>query len=220
VDSTIVYNYGFNLHNNRGNIIAPDFLLTYSDIWTKDKNIPAKCIEVGFRFSPSKMIVTGSNKNIVVISSNVQEKELEEIVIVLATAYKSLTFYYKLHPAQFAYFEKHTELFKNVPNVVVVGVEKNIKDLLDISNEFLAIYSTAMYEALQAGKIIHIYKRLNYKSFKSYFDLPQVFLFDDVYEFTNNRRIAMQARNNNEPPQFYKPFNEKVFRESIERRTQ
>lgn len=216
VDSTLVYNYGPNLMKNVDSIIAPDFFLTYAEIWTNNLKIPAKCIEIGSCYIESNINEKNHSNGIVVISSKEHEEELGELVSVLAQFYPKVTFYYKLHPAQFINYEMHLLFFINIPNVKVVGSERSIEDLSKIVSEFLAIYSTAIFEALQAGKIIYIYKRLNYKSFKSFFSLPQVFLFDNLAEFVQKRNIALESIKNIDPPQFFKLYNEQAFISALE----
>lgn len=211
VDATILYNYGFPEFNINDNIIFPDVLLTFSNIWTKDKFIPGKCIELGSDFFCHSFKEGKEKNSITILSSNEQNVFLQELALNLSNKFKKLKIYYKLHPQQYNKFQEQKIYFKDFPNIQVVSIEKNLTDILSISDEFIAIYSTAIFELLQSGKIVYIYKRLNYNSFKSYFNLPNVHLFDKVEDLIVVRENALNSKANNISPDFFKPFSEEVF---------
>jgi len=215
-ETTLIYNYNELESKTREMIISPDLLLSYSDIWTNNRCIPSKCIEIGSPEIPIETQNAVDTNILVIISSDYQGKNLEELTIKLAQTTGDFKIYYKLHPNQFYDIERHKKLFKPFFNIQVISNELNISDLLKISNEFVAIYSTAIYKIVQAGKLLYQYKRQDYTSFNSYNYLPGVFLFDDVEDFLSIRHIAKLTAGKYSSPRFFKPFNKKNFLKAIE----
>jgi len=208
VDATVLYNYETEKVNIKDNLIYPDFLLTFSDLWTQGKYIPSKCIEIGTNFFDHKTFDVRNSKNtLVVITSFEQNLELQKITFNLAKANPDIIIYYKLHPAQFHLASQQREYFKDLKNIQVVSNEKNMRDMLMLSNEFLAIYSTAIYEVIQSGKTIFILKELNYSAFKPYFNLPNVHLVSDENDIVAVRKEPSFSNFYSKPPQFFKPLN-------------
>lgn len=216
-DSTIGYNYGHPvLGLTSSDVIMPDILFTFSDIWTQNKYIPVKCIEVGTNFfnidivPPSKEINT-----IVVVSLPAHNEYLEKLTRSIALHDRNIKIYYKLHPMQAVIYDEQKSYFSDVTNVQVVPLDKNINDMLSMADEFIAIYSTAIFEILQAGKSVYIYKQGDYKNLKSYFNLSGVYLFDEVDEFLRLRKNSNNSVGR-KALQFFKPFNAKAFLDAIE----
>ncbi len=212
VDSTIVWNYGNPQFKKHPAVIAPTVFFTYASIWSKSNFIPSDCVELGSEFFNTN-IQKGTNPDtITIISSKEHQAELEELTLKLAEADKSKIFYFKLHPGQFDQLENYRNYFKKSPNVQIVSTEMTIRDMISISEVFIAIYSTAIFEVLQAGKILLIYKRINYRFFKKYFNLQGVYLFDNAAEahaILNTNYACFSSR---EIPQFFKPFNPDIFK--------
>lgn len=216
VSSTLLYNYGNSEFNVNKNIIYPDVLFTFSNIWEFDKYIPSKCIEIGSQHFRFKAVSESSKKKgITIITSNEYNEVLQSLAIEIANAYKNTKVFYKLHPSQFDNLLEQQNYFCNHKNIEVVSTNLNISDLLEISDEFVVIYSTVMYEVLQAGRKVYILRLSNYKSFKSYFDLPNVYLFDCLEDLIILRRDTLIKKSNNNIPVFFKPFNKNAFVEAI-----
>ena len=216
VDSTMVWNYGPSKFLKSNNVIAPDVFFTYSDFWSNSANIPSTCIELGSSFFNTQIIKASGSNTITVISSKEQENCLNELTLKLENEDRIDTIYYKLHPGQFKDVERHKSYFKDYPKIKVISTEMNIMDMIYLSDEFIAIYSTAIFEVLQAGKIVYIYKRLNYKFFSKYFNLPGVHLFNKSDELFNIREKAIKSLSRQKVTSFFKPFNPNAFIEAIE----
>lgn len=217
VSSTLLYNYGDAGFNDKDNIIYPDVLLTFSDIWEFDKYIPSKCIEVGsnhLRFKPVKE--SNEKRGITIITSNEYNEVLQDLAIEIAATFKNIKVFYKLHPSQFDNVLEQEKFFCNHENIDVVAINMNISDLLSVSDEFVVIYSTVMYEVLQAGKKVFILKLSNYRCFKNYFHLPNVYLFDNIKDLYLLRKYALTKESNNTIPIFFKPFNKNAFLRALE----
>lgn len=216
VSSTLLYNYGNSEFNVNDNIIYPKVLFTFSDIWELDKYIPSKCIEIGSHHLRFKSVKESTKKKgITIITSNEYNEVLQDLAIEIADAFKNTKVFYKLHPSQFDNLLEQQKFFYNHENIEVVAINMNISDLLSVSDEFVVIYSTVMYEVLQAGKKIYILKLSNYRAFKNYFDLPNVYLFDDAKDLLLLRKDVIEESNNTIPV-FFKPFNKNAFLGALE----
>jgi hypothetical protein len=216
VSSTLLYNYGDQMNNIRADIIYPETLFTFSNVWEFNKHIPSKCVEIGvkhLKFEHSKN--TNGSKTITIITSNEYNKVLQKLAIEIAETFKDVKIFYKLHPAQFDSLQDNQIFFSQHRNIEVVSLNKNISDLLSVSDEFVVIYSTVIYEVLQAGKKVYIFKSLNYKAFKDFFNLPNVYLFDSVKDLIKIKENVSLEISNDSIPIFFKPFNASVFQQEI-----
>jgi hypothetical protein len=210
VESTISCNYQYPEFNKNDNIIYPDYLLLFSDIWSKGKYIPSKCVEIGT--DTVKFVKQfGEIKNsICIISSFFHNDVLQKLAIDLALSDSSLKIYFKLHPSQFANFSQQQQYFKKLPNIEVIPINMNLFETMKICDNYVIIYSTTIFELLQSRKIVYILKKLNYLTFKSYFNLPNIYLFDDVKDFNRIRENAFNSTSI-DMPDFFKPFNKEAF---------
>ena len=216
IEANIVWHYGYNQFKSKNDIIFPNLFLTFSDVWSNNYNIPCCCIEIGSKhYNIDKKWIPNSN-NIGIISTKEHEDILNIFVIEAAKSYPDIDFLYKLHPSQFSRYEKFTFYFKETSNVKVVPIESTIKDLLCLTNEFIVIYSSVIFELLQADKIVYIYQKLNYWFFKRYFTLPNVYLFSDIKDFNLQKNNASTSHIYDFPIKFFKPFNETAFKAAIE----
>jgi hypothetical protein len=198
------------------NIIAPDVLFTFSDLWTRGMFIPMSCVSIGSDFMYKERCVSKEADSIVVISSGLHETDLDALTLNLAQKAPSLKIYYKLHPSQFSRLQQFKREFKNASNIQVISGEMNIDDLAKIAPIFLGIYSTVIHEAMQAGKKVFIYKRQDYFLLEPYSDLPAMKLFDNCEELL---RLIEESRKTDtcaDRPIFFKPFDAARFIKTIE----
>jgi len=216
IEANIVWHYGYNKFKSKNDIIFPNFFLTFSNVWSNNYNIPCSSIEIGSKhYNVDKNWIPNS-KNIGIISTKEHEEVLNLFVIEAAKSNPDIGFLYKLHPGQFSHYDKFTLYFQGISNVKIVPIESNIKDLMCQTNEFIVIYSSVIFELLQANKIVYIYKKLNYWFFKRYYTLPNVYLFNDLKDFNLQRNNASKSHMLDFPIKFFKPFNENVFKSVIE----
>lgn len=216
IEANIVWHYGYNNFNSKNDIIFPNYFLTLSNVWSDNYNIPCKCIEIGSNhYNIEKKWVPNSN-NIGIISTKEHEDVLNLFVLEAARSNPNIDFLYKLHPGQFSRHEKFTLYFQDISNIKILPIETSIKDLMCLTNEFIVIYSSVIFELLQAGKIVYIYKKLNYWFFKKYFELPNVYLISDIKEFNIKRNYLSVPQTFDFQLMFFKPFNEKAFKAVIE----
>ncbi|MBB5439633.1 hypothetical protein HDC92_003329 [Pedobacter sp. AK017] len=215
VNSTVVYNYGNTSEKIKRAIVYPKFLLIFSDLWVQNKNIPSQCKEIGCDFLHIGKVGLSYNKAITVITTFYHNENLKEITTQLAVENPRTKIYFKLHPEQFLEYEENRAYFSHLPNIEVIAYQKNVRDLIQLSDEFIAIYSTAIFEALQAGKIVFIYKRQNYTSFLDHLGISNSYLFDNFNELNNLQKEAYNLYSDQELPQFFKKFDGNKFDEAI-----
>lgn len=208
------YNYGDKSFLNHSNIIHPDVLLMYSDIWSFNKTIQMKCVEIGNDFFCPKVSESEKTDCISIISTQEHDYELFNLAIAISELDRSVKIYYKLHPAQYENWADYRSLFSKHPNVQIVTTEYNMSDLLEICDHFIGIFSTALFEALQAKKIVYIYKRQNYFYFDEYFDLSSLYLFDDATEFLTLKKHS-KSNQENLLPVFFKPYSPESFQHAL-----
>lgn len=221
IDNSIIL-YSYNNINNfeNGNIIFPDYLLTFSNVWVEKILLPSKCIEVGndFRFNilPKKLIKNQDPKSVVFLSTIEHHLYLKDLAIEFALTNSSYKIYYKLHPQQYQDYNYYKDVFKLYNNIHVLGFEFNMSDALVLYDNFIAIYSTALFEILQSQKRCIIYKRGNYFFFENFFEFDNVSLIDNSRELT----MFFEKVKGNPPLKtnnhvFFKPFNSQQFSELL-----
>jgi len=219
-NSIIMYSYNNFKNFENGNVIFPDYLLTFSNVWIEKMLLPSKCIEVGndFRFltSAKKLNKKLDAKSVVFLSTIEHHLYLKDLVTEFALTNPSYTIYYKLHPQQFQDYNYYIDVFKLYNNVHVLGFEYNMYDVLVLCDNFIAIYSTALFEVLQSQKRCIIYKRGNYFFFENFFEFDNVILIENSQELTNffekeNGMPPIKTKNH----VFFKPFNSQQFSELI-----
>ncbi|MFD2939559.1 hypothetical protein [Flavobacterium notoginsengisoli] len=202
IEFNIVWHYG--TIPNYEDIIFPNVFLTYSNFWSDHNNIPGKSVEIGTAIHNIENFEVISN-TVAIISTKEHEIELNELTLRLASIYPDTVFEYKLHPAQFNSIDEYKILFSKYSNIRVVPVDKTITDLIAEVQHFIVIYSSVIFELLQAKKQVYLYKRENFWFFRKFFNLPNVSLFDSAEEFYFQYKNA--SFSSSAPvPEFYVPL--------------
>jgi len=205
IEFNVVWHYG-TLPNDLSDIIFPDAFLTYSDFWSLHNNIPAECVEIGTAIHNIDNVEVKSN-SIAIISTKEHEDELNGLTLRLAALNADILFQYKLHPAQYHAIQEYIDLFSGYTNVEVVSVDKTISDLIKTTQSFIVIYSSVIFELLQAKKQVYIYERQNSWFFRKFYGLANVNLFNSAEKFYDQYVNNVSVENNSEPKlDFYKPL--------------
>ena len=209
-DATVCYIYPKNIKN----IISPDKLLTYSEVWTENKNIPYNCVAIGsindytIKINKPKYL-----NSIVIISSPFQSTKLIELALNLNKKDPSILIYYKLHPMEFDKYDFFQRAFDNVKMIKLVGLEYKIFDVLSLSNSFILSYSTTLYEILNFNKKVYLFKDSNYDQnilLNANLNVP---IFDSIEKFIEIRNKS--AAFINKQVVYFKPFNIDLFKSTI-----
>ncbi|MEA9413128.1 hypothetical protein [Flavobacterium sp. PL02] len=211
VKSTLLYNY-FSLENIDLNSISfSKYLLTFSQFWTDDKNIPSECIEIGSEKLSKTVEKSTFNKNIVIISSPSHFDVLKSIAIEISIKYPDYIILFKLHPIEYPLYTTYQNIFKNYTNISLIADRLDVLELMKICNDFVVVYSTVIYELIHNKKNIYIYKKVDYNKFENSFDIPNIFLFENIKDFSVRNEIESEIKYNKEFSVFFKKFNKDNF---------
>lgn len=181
----MAYSYNKSISYNHINTL-PKYYLTMSDFWKNNVYYPVKMRTIGnsnFYCKPDK----SSNKYaITIIFANIYTKNLLKLTKEIATHFKNEKIFVKLHPNQRSEINFIREKLKHFCNIKVIFDEKNVKHLFKISHSIVVIQSTTVYEALQSGVKVFIYKKQNYTIHKDIFNNENVYLVDSINDIKNN----------------------------------
>lgn len=184
----------------------PSVFLTFSDHWARSCNYPVPCVEsVGNRelcIRPSSPRAQG----LLVVSSDMHQAVLEPVVIDTARQCPDLTVKYKLHPNQFAQKEAIRMRFASEKNISVIADEKTLQQLFEECHHVLAIQSTGVYEALQAGRVVSLLASLDYETHADLFGLPNLRVVRDSSELVRGLTSSALQHDPSRSPKFFEDF--------------
>ena len=194
------------------NILFAPMVGTFGTYWLRNVNVPTKeIVPIGNDEKYKKLNVT-EDGSLLVISSIIHCTELKPLTKDLAIKRPDLIFIYKLHPDEFYMKEEVVDYFSGQTNVKVVSTEFSTQELIYRSRMVIAIVSACVYEALHAGKVVAIYKRLNYRRQEYLLPNANLFFFDNPDEFfldIDKEFVEMKES-------FYMPFNSENCNHLIE----
>ncbi len=209
-NTTVCYIYPSSIKN----YISPKILFTYSEIWTNKKNIPYNCVPVGSVNNYSiKLKKVEIDNSIVILSSPYQAEHLIELAKRLSFADSNLIIYFKLHPMEFENFDYYKFRFIEYRKILLIDIKLNFFDVLSLSNDFILIYSTTLYEIIQYRKNAYIYKITNFSQKELCIEDLEVPIFDTPESFLNLRNSC--NTNSLTKINLFKPFNEDLFKLAI-----
>lgn len=200
IEFNVVWHYGTE-PNDRCDIIFPDLFLTYSNFWSESNNIPAQAVEIGTAIHNISGSHVGGDA-VAIISTKEHEDELNVLTMSLAKLHPSISFQYKLHPAQYDSIHEYEELFSKYVNINVVPTQMNISDLVERTDHYIVIYSSVIFELLQSKKHVYLFERQNYWFFRKFFGLQGVTLFKSSSDF----RLSNSPNGGMQNLKFYKPL--------------
>jgi hypothetical protein len=145
-------------------VFLPDVFLVFSNRWIKTTNYPVKrSLVIGNRaLSVTRRSSFGNA--ILVISANIYESSIEEIIRPIAVKLNNVKIIYKLHPNQ---FERRSEIAKSLNglnNIKIVSNELSLIDLVALCSAAICVQSTVVYQLLQAGLPIYLIAKQDYKT--------------------------------------------------------
>lgn len=194
------------------NIIFPDYVLTLGDYWCKGLNVPAeKVIAIGndLFFARPAEVTDGS---VLVISTIVHGEPLRSLTKDAAALHPAQRFIFKLHPNEYHLQQDYACFFAGCQNVLVVTDQIDINVLVARSDLVLLIVSAVLYEALNQGKKVAVYKRLNFERQKCVSHLKNVHFVDSAEELS----AALVAPSRKVGVDFYKPTDRALLRRIAE----
>lgn len=213
----LAYSYPNIVEKYSEDIIVPNILFTFDIMWGKGINVPFNCIPIGNSyFALDKEYKQKINNNIyresiLIISSKVHAAYMRDITLKLIKQHSDISIVYKLHPNEYANYEDYISIFKAYKNIRVVANELSIKELLVNTKLVVLINSTILYEALEYGINVAVYKQMNYDSYIEYIEQGIVGAFnneDDLYSiYKECHRIKSLS--------FFKEFDCNMYYKSI-----
>jgi hypothetical protein len=176
------YSYPLSLSPGEA-VILPDVLLLFSEYWKRQCYMPGtKLVAVGnnhFSNSGSHSTRTGAA---VFMSAGPFHKLLSPFAVELAQSMPNQAFIMKLHPTQLSDRAVIEKEYQQIKNLVVIGMEKSISEIMDDASDVIIIDSTSLYEALDRGVPIHFLRKGPYMSYRDLFSRSDVHLFTTVEE--------------------------------------
>lgn len=200
------YSYPSGISYSDSRILMPDYMATFGPYWGHNFNLPVnEILPIGndFYYQTPKRAVP--ENHIVIVSSSVHANYLIPFTLQLASKYKDIKIYYKLHSGEGI----DNAAFKDCNNVIVISEEYNATELIYKAALVIAINSTVLYEALNFNRKIAIVKVLDYEGQRSLFNLPNVFLIDTIDDIKD----ALAAQTTEDSPEFFTSFNEELFKD-------
>lgn len=171
----------------------PTFFFAFSQHWLDQCHYPvAQSIITGNRqlyISP----IRHSSNDILIVSADIYEDAIEEVLRPAATSLWHRRFIYKLHPNQFAYLSEIRDRLSDLPNVEIVSNEQTFRQLIQCCSNALCVQSTGVYEALQAGLSVSLLARLDYETHVDVFDHPNLRIVNNHQEFI--REVSSTSAN-------------------------
>lgn len=153
----------------------PDLFLTFSEHWELACHYPAGAsISVGNDSLCPALTVVQKIAAVMIVSSYLHQASLAPWVKKVAESIPERRIIYKLHPNQAAVADSITAEFDDLPNVDVISHQTSTSTLMKEVSHVVAVNSTVVYEALQAGRRVLLIPELNYRSHCDIFDLPEV----------------------------------------------
>jgi hypothetical protein len=212
---SIFHSYPKYLSSLHPGLAMPTIELTFSDYWNDISNFPVKFVtSIGNDNFYQEKIAGGGD--ILIVSNFMYHELLIDLVLELSDLLKEEKIYYKLHPQQFKNKDKIIRQCKGKDNVEVISEELSQLELFERCNHVVGIRSTLLYIALQAGKNVYIYKRINYDSAQEV--KKYMIIFDNVKELEASIKNTSKMHNNinNETPDFFVRFDEQKFLQILE----
>jgi len=192
----------------------PTAFISFSDFWTKNTYFPVKKV---FPLGNSYFSDIQNKKTpiyeLTVISSIIHSEDMVNMIQQLRAAGFKGKICLKLHPNQIQEVEYFKKYFNDDNNVDVILDEQNLKYLLSVSNSILAIQSTSVYEALQAGVKVFIYRVKDYDMHQDLFSDRNVYFVSKAEEVLASVNSEFHTE---EREVFFKQFEEASFADVLD----
>ncbi len=210
----VLYNYSECVNDLKDKVYLPDYLFTFSDFWMENLYYPVKgALAMGnSNFYKNSVLERMVEENVLtVFSVNHFSRELIHLLKGFLQLNTEYIIYFKLHPSEIRSAGYFKEVFKDYPNIAVIVDERTTAELISISKTVLTIQSTVVYEALQNGCPVLLYKKLDYQRQEHIFNHPGVHLIDDEHQMQqllDGNQLKLKYQNSR---LFFEDFDQKAF---------
>lgn len=187
----------------------PTAFLAFSEHWITSCYYPVEHrIPVGNdSYSLKKVSEFPEGNALMFISADVYHDALVDWVFALSKLIPDRLILYKLHPNQLKMFPEIEKKFKRLSNVRVISSKTPISQLLNEVSHVIAVCSTVIYEALQAGRGVFLIPIQDYHNHSDVIGLPSVTVT------RNPEQAVRHLLKDSDPiirPQFFDPFDGEV----------
>ena len=194
------------------NVYMPDYFLTMGKSWGKGIYTPSQIIVTGNDYFISQKYVEKSKKCLLFISTIVHGEKLSNLAIQFIIQHPDFCIKYKLHTNEYNMEAKYKSMFAPYPNIEILKNEIELGMLIARCEIVVLINSTVLYEALDQGAKVAVFKVMNYYSQSECFSFPNVFLFDTIEELEK----AVSAEKKVSNIIFFEKFNKEKFKSLFE----
>lgn len=201
------YSYPINFVSKSPSLF-PDYFLTFSGYWIAQCHYPSKVIAVGNDAHYYEKASCHAEQAVLFVSADIYHERLAAIIRSLAKKHPLQQFIYKLHPNQYHSFKDISREFHLFHNIQVLLDELTLRQLIYASHTVALIQSTAVYEALQAGRYVILFAECDYTVHEDVFNNPNVRVISDIEEID----IVFKATHVDERPApslFFEKMNQK-----------
>lgn len=183
----------------------PSYFLCFSSYWCGVSHYPvAHKFPIGndeYHVKPDPDFP--ADGSIVFISANFYHTVLCSWLKVAAQRLPQKKFIYKLHPNQIHDLATVRADLASFTNIEVIGLSKNIREIMSVSAVIVVIQSTIAHEALQMGRRVCVIPEMDYQVHTDLFELPNVHVTYTHEQMINAIELPMSPT---PPPIFFDRF--------------
>ncbi|MCC8172045.1 MAG: hypothetical protein LIP00_09745 [Parabacteroides sp.] len=209
--SHLAYSYPQDIDTSK--LILPAYFFVYSQFWKNRIHYPVKEIVVTGNTEAATIGKARPVYDLTIIAADIYMAELFLFTDGLLSEGYTGKICLKLHPNQGGEIDFIRNKYKAYPEVTIIYTETSMKKVLAQSRAVLAIQSTSIYEALDAGVPVYILTKLDYKIHEDIFEHPSVCLVNSPSEFTGKLQTC---RPDAAHGRFFEPFDAEKTRSFLE----
>lgn len=157
---------------------VPYGFLSFSSYWHQ-VNYPVK-VKVDIGSSAYNLSINQKGKNVLIVTHTIYMKNLLPLIKKLSINIDDRKIIVKLHPTQRSEVEDIKKELEEFRNIEVIFNEKNIIDVFKECSSMITIQSTVVYEALQSGIKVFLYKKQDYDTHNDLFSNKNLYLVDNT----------------------------------------
>lgn len=173
------YSYPKDLNLSRVKTLPYGFL-SFSSYWHKI-NYPVK-VKLNIGSSNYNLSMNRTGNNVLIVTHNIYMENLLPLIKELALNIKDKKIILKLHPEQRNEVEDIKVGLEEFNNIEIVCNEKSIIYVFQECSSMITIQSTTVYEALQSGIKVFLYKKQDYDSHIDLFNSKNLYLVENAQQ--------------------------------------
>ncbi len=185
--SHISYSYPANISKDQLSI--PNYFFAFSEFWKKkiENTYPVEEIIVSGNSDASSMPNFEKIYDVTFVTNSKYTPQFIDLIKGLREKGYQGRICLKLHPHQIKELSQiKRRLFdRGLIDIDIILVEYNIKDIISKSRNMVMIHSTTIYEALDAGVNVYLYKDGLHAGLEDIFSHPLISLFNDSTDLIN-----------------------------------